>query len=89
MPRSLGREIANPTQYTWLNVLTRAQEEAEGMYVYDHRRGFVMRQAKKWLTCSRDFFVVCRFAGMDPDRAIDLRYLMIAKYGREIYGGNK
>lgn len=82
MPRALGNELQDPDQYLWRKVIFRAQEEAEGMYVYDSRKDFVMRMAQKWLCCSRDFFEVCRLANIDHERAQDLRDAMREKYGR-------
>lgn len=70
----------------WLTVIQRAQEEAEGNYMFEYgnqaKMKLVQRRAKKWLTReTKSFYKVCELAGLSCDEAQALLEVNKRKYG--------
>jgi hypothetical protein len=61
-------EGASGERRLWLLVIRRAQQEAEGRRVLGDPPRITTYLARRWLTtCTRDFQLVCEFAGFTPD----------------------
>lgn len=76
-----GRRVTNE-QKLWLTVIHRAQEEADGRYLYVGNIEMLKYRARKWLvTETRSFWKVCALAGFSEQETRELLEHNRRKYG--------